>query len=100
MEDSIVSGINTLQSKGFTTQFMYVSDSLIDRATGTSYNMEACRLVSYERYEGMSDPGDSSILMAIVCEDGNRGYISSAYGIYADHELLRFVEKLERVNES
>ena len=92
--ESILSGIGRAKKEGFTTEFRYEDQHLIDRSTKVSYPKESCSMIRFERYEGMLDPSDAPILFLISCKDGNRGYLSSAYGIYADAELLEFVRSI------
>jgi hypothetical protein len=56
-------------------------------------------IVEYFRFEGASNPSDMSILFSVECEDGNRGTIISAYGIYADTKLVEFMSKVKIKNE-
>ncbi|MDB5200696.1 MAG: hypothetical protein JWQ27_105 [Ferruginibacter sp.] len=50
------------------------------------YQPEDCRIVKTYRFEGMSDPGDMSILYIIQTNDGLTGYSLDAYGVYSDHD--------------
>lgn len=44
----------------------------------------------------MSAPSDQSILFLILCSDETKGCISSAYGIYADSELIEFCMSIDK----
>ena len=97
--DSIITGIERARESGFKTAFRYERNKLIDRETGKSYRVENCDFVGFERFEGMSDPSDSSILFLIKCSDGNKGFVAGAYGIYADTELFDFIQLLKNKKE-
>lgn len=88
--------IERAREAGFTSEFRYSENNLIDRATGISYGNSDCILIEYCRHEGLNDPGDSTIMFLIECRDGIKGYISSAYGVYADSELIAFVMGMEK----
>lgn len=97
-QDTLINGIYRAKKIGFTSEFIFDKQHyrLIDTTGEWLYAPSSCTLVKYERFEGMSDPADSSILFLIRCSDGNQGYISSPYGIYADKQLLRFMSEINR----
>jgi hypothetical protein len=39
----------------------------------------------FYRFEGMSNPDDNSVLFAISSDDGIKGTLVDAYGVYADN---------------
>ncbi len=94
--DSLISGIIRAKQKGYLTEFRFEENQLIDRQSHKGYKSPDCKLIKYERFEGMSDPADSSVLFWIECIDGNKGYISSAYGIYANDHLIKFMKTINR----
>jgi hypothetical protein len=53
---------------------------------GKNYQPEDLRIERTYRFEGESDPADSSILYVIKANDGLTGYSIDAYGIYSNHE--------------
>jgi len=50
------------------------------------YNPEDLTIVKTYRFEGESDPADSSILYIIQANDHMRGYSLDAYGAYSNHD--------------
>ncbi len=54
--------------------------------TGKVYNPEDLKIIRTYRFEGESDPSDSSIIYLIEANDGLIGYSMDAYGVYSDHE--------------
>ena len=50
------------------------------------YNPADLKIIRTYRFEGESDPGDSSIIYLIEANDGLVGYSMDAYGAYSDHE--------------
>jgi hypothetical protein len=54
--------------------------------TGKIYKSEDLKIVRTYRFEGESDPSDSSIIYLIEANDGLIGYSMDAYGVYSDHE--------------
>jgi hypothetical protein len=50
------------------------------------YQPEDLKIIKTFRFEGESDPGDSSIVYVIEANDGLIGYSMDAYGAYSDHD--------------
>ena len=51
-----------------------------------SYKPEELQIIRVYRFEGDSDPGDSSVLYILEANDGLIGYSLDAYGVYINHE--------------
>src|SRR5438876_12198661 len=64
----------TITKDGFTT------------TNGKFYQPEDLKIIRTYRFEGESDPADSSIIYLIEANDGLIGYTMDAYGVYSDHE--------------
>lgn len=50
------------------------------------YLPEELKIIKTYRFEGESDPADSSILYIIETAKGPTGYSIDAYGVYSNHE--------------
>lgn len=53
---------------------------------GKFYNPENLKIIKTYRFEGESDPSDSTIIHIIEANDGLIGYSMDAYGVYSDHD--------------
>lgn len=53
---------------------------------GKIYQPEDLTITRTYRFEGESDPADSSILYLIEANDGLIGYSLDAYGMYSNHD--------------
>lgn len=53
---------------------------------GKFYTPDQLKIIKTYRFEGNSDPSDSSIIYLIEAENGLVGYSLDAYGAYSDHE--------------
>lgn len=53
---------------------------------GKIYQPEDLKIIRTYRFEGDSDPSDSSIVYVIEANDGLTGYTMDAYGAYSNHE--------------
>lgn len=52
---------------------------------GKIYQPEELKIIRTYRFEGESDPSDSSILYVMQADDGLIGYSLDAYGAYSEH---------------
>jgi hypothetical protein len=61
------------------------------------YNPEDLTIVKTYRFEGESDPADSSVLYVIEANDGMIGYSLDAYGAYTMHDETydEFIRKVK-----
>jgi hypothetical protein len=50
------------------------------------YQAEDLKIIKTYRFEGDSNPDDSSVVYIIEAKDGLRGYSIDAYGAYSNHE--------------
>jgi hypothetical protein len=85
--------VEGLRRLGFAANFMYDEKTRTIAAEGHSYKGEDLRIVDHYRFEGMSDPNDSSVLYALEGPDGTRGLLVAAYGAYADAGLGAALKK-------
>ena len=53
---------------------------------GKFYKAEDLKILRTYRFEGASDPSDSTILYIIQANDGMTGYSIDAYGAYSNHD--------------
>ena len=96
--NTLTQDINAARKAGYLIELYFRNGKLIGRNPNRSYSPSDCFLVEHCRHEGMSDPGDASILFLIQCADGQKGYLSSAYGIYANTELIDFIRSMKKMN--
>ena len=96
-ERSLVNVENKLTEDGFDQDFNVVDGRLttIGSDSNKSYSVDEVTIVDFYRFEGESNPDDMSILYAIEANDGVRGTISSAYGVYADTDTDEFLKQVE-----
>jgi hypothetical protein len=61
------------------------------------YQPEDLTIIKTYRFEGESDPGDSSIVYLIEANDGMIGYSIDAYGAYSNHDEKydEFIQKVK-----
>jgi hypothetical protein len=93
--DSIAEAMDGLKSEGYNLDFNIAFDNLLCKQNGVCLNPGQFEIVAYYRFEGNSDPDDSSILYAIASNDGTmKGILVNAYGIYSDPASDTMLKKL------
>jgi len=86
-----------MRQKGYDKEFELDSNKFwLDEQ---SYLPEDLTIIRTFRFEGESDPADSSILYLIEANDGAVGYTMDAYGAYSTHEdgakFDEFIKKIK-----
>lgn len=83
---SLSVAIQDLQSKGFTEDFNLVADGIESKSLKREWKAEELEVVKFYRFEGMTDPGDNTILYLIETKDNRKGLLVDVYG--ADPSLV------------
>src|SRR4029079_9244846 len=76
--------LNKFSAKGYDNEFRWTHEGFV--VNDKIYNPEDLTIVKTYRFEGESDPSDTSILYLIKANDGLIGYSLDAYGVYSNHE--------------
>lgn len=82
---TVSSVFENLRIKKYDNEFRMTPEGFT-RGNKKYYNPEDLKIIRTYRFEGESDPGDSSIIYLIEANDGLIGYSLDAYGVYSDHE--------------
>ena len=76
--------MNKLTRKGYDKEFRWTPDGFL--VDDKIYQPDDLTIVKTYRFEGASDPSDTSILYLIKANDGLIGYSLDAYGVYSNHD--------------
>jgi hypothetical protein len=79
-----------LEKRGFTHSFG-------GKETGVALQPDEFEIVEFYRFEGMSNPDDSSVIYAIQSQTGLKGVLVDAYGVYSDPLKAEMISKLDIV---
>ncbi len=96
---SLVSCLTFLQKQGFETQFKVIPEGILSLKTDKTFHPSQIRIVHYYRFEGESDPSDSSILYAIEALDGEKGTLVDGYGTESDGLVTAFMHEVNEINK-
>ena len=91
--------INKLVLDGYTEDYKVTESGLTSTKDNHVYTPEEVHVVNFFRFEGASDPADSSILYAIETDDGKKGTVTDSFGPYADPHVTKFFKKVEDISK-
>ncbi|WP_378185570.1 phosphoribosylpyrophosphate synthetase [Aquimarina sp. W85] len=96
--DTLSQQMNSLKEEGYTTEFELNNNKIIDHKSSNSYTIDEFEVVQTFRFEGASNPADSSILYAIKTSQGDKGILLGAYGVDGEEVSKEMIDKLRAVN--
>ena len=91
---NMLEAIEELKKRGFTANFEFLDQTFRDVDSGRTFKADELTIVEHYRFEGASDPDDMSVIYAIESDDGLKGVIADAFGLYANPDLGGFLEKV------
>lgn len=93
--ENLVDALKDLKKRGFTTDFNIAFDSLRCASTDVCLSPSQFEIVEHYRFEGETNPSDSSVIYAVEAKDhGMKGTLISAYGVYSDSISDSMIRKL------
>ena len=92
--------ISSVEKQGFVEALkVNDDDELVCLRTEKTYKPEQVHILNFYRFEGHSNPDDNAILYAIETDDGVRGTLIDAYGMYSDPNTYEFIKKVQDINK-
>lgn len=92
--ETLSEAVNDLVKRGYVLSFDYIDKSLQCNELNMRFAPEDLIIVETYRFEGATNPDDSSVVYAIEATDGKKGVMVDAYGAYADADKAEFVTHL------
>jgi protease II len=92
--DTLSQATESLKNQGYTINFSAEETKIIDPESEKTYSAEDIYVKAIHRFEGMSNPGDMSILYALETKDGHKGLLIDAYGTYGQGISVELAKKL------
>jgi hypothetical protein len=89
--NTLTDALADLGKRGFTHNFGLREEH---GETDAALPPEEFEIVEFYRFEGMTDPGDSSVVYAIQSQTGLKGVLIDAYGVYSDSSKAAMISKL------
>lgn len=81
--------IEKLRMKRHDNEFLLTANGF-SVGSGKFYQPSDLKIIRTYRFEGESDPSDSSILYVIEANDGLIGYSIDAYGAFSNHDDVNY----------
>ena len=93
--ETLIQAKRQLKSKGFKKDFNIAGNTMVCKQTEKKYSPNEMRIIEFHRFDEINNPADMSILFAVVCNDGEKGLITSSYGPQIDIKLSSFLDKVK-----
>lgn len=91
---TVTQALSDLRSRGYVDELDFKDEYLFCNGQGVQFNPRELRITEVYRFEGESDPEDSSVVYAIESVSGLRGVLIDSYGAYADERKSAFINSL------
>ncbi len=95
---TVTQALDDLKQRGYIEELNYKDDYLFCDSRGIKFNPLELKITEVYRFEGASDPEDSSVVYAIESATGLKGVIIDAYGMYADTQKSALINSLPMAN--
>ena len=92
---NMLEAIEDLKKRGFAANFEFLNQGFRDVDSGRAFKPDELTILEHYRFEGASDPDDMSVVYAIASDDGAKGIIADAFGLYANPDLGGFLENVK-----
>lgn len=92
--ETLVEAIRDLKAAGYEHDFNLKENCIECKALDLQLHPEHFEVKMVYRFEGMTNPADSSVVYAIESSDGLKGLLVDAYGTYASSMNLELAKKL------
>lgn len=92
--DSLLEAIEDLKKRGYTEDFNLKPYCLACSRLKLELRPEQFTIDETYRFEGMSNPDDSSVIYAVSSNPDLKGILADAYGVYAESLTPEMTQKL------
>jgi hypothetical protein len=96
---SLATCLNRMITDGYTEDFKITDAGLESLHEHRNYKPDQIQVVNFFRFEGESDPDDNAILYVIETNDGTKGTLIDAYGVYNDPKVSVFMKDVETIKK-
>ncbi|MCA1750247.1 MAG: phosphoribosylpyrophosphate synthetase [Cryomorphaceae bacterium] len=99
--DTLSQATDDLRKRGFELEFNQDGKQLSClKDPSIVLNPDDFEIVEVHRFEGATDPGDTSVVYAVEGKKGQRGVLVDAYGVYGveySPEMLKKLDMRDRI---
>jgi hypothetical protein len=91
--------LNRMVLDGYDDDFKVTDEGLLSLKTEKTFRPDQINIVNFFRFEGQSDPNDMTIMYVIETEDGQKGTLVDAFGVYSDTKVGEFFKQVESLTK-
>lgn len=93
--DTLLQAIQQIKKEGYTIEFVSNESGFVNPENNKTYLPKNIWTVEIIRLNGpFSDPDEDSILYLLKADNGQKGWISDSYSIYADTNLMDHINSI------
>lgn len=85
-----------LKKRGFKANFKVDKNEKLVDSQGNQFDPSDVTLVEFHRFEGISNPADSSIIYAVETETGEKGTVIDSFGADASEITADFMNEVKQ----
>ena len=97
--DTLSECLKKANEDGYVENFKVKSGRLITENGKSFYTPNDVAIPNFYRFEGYSDPEDSSILYLLETIDGKKGVLIDSYGAEADASMSNFIREVQDIQK-
>ncbi|UFH55674.1 phosphoribosylpyrophosphate synthetase [Spirosoma sp. KNUC1025] len=97
--DTVTEALEGLKKQGFILDYNLKPDRLHCESKNIELSPADFDIVDVFRFEGMTDPGDETVVYAVEATNGDKGTLVDAYGTYSEAISPEMAEKLRYTPE-
>jgi len=86
----------SLRKQGYTVNFRVNENEKLVDDKGHEFEASQVKLEAFHRFEGMTNPADSSILYAVKTKTGLKGTVVDSYGADGSEVTSNFMNKVDQ----
>ncbi len=94
--DTLSEASTELKKRGFKANFKVNENKKLVDGEGNQFEPSDVTLVEFHRFEGISDPADSSIIYAVETENGEKGTVIDSFGADASEITSDFMNDVKQ----
>jgi hypothetical protein len=96
---SLASCANKMRELGYKEDFKVDKSGLQTFDGKNNFKPEDVKIVNFYRFEGVSDPGDNTVMYVIETTNGTKGTLVDGYGAYASDDVSKFIVQVEEIQK-
>jgi hypothetical protein len=93
---TLVLALEDLSKKGYKGNFSVTEDCLLDDGKGNLHSSQDAKLMEFHRFEGETNPADSSILYVLKLKNGLKGTVVDSYGAQGSEITSEFMNSVKQ----